>query len=70
MATIDRRVEELEVRLAFLARDLEALDGVVRESADALRAVERALQEIRDASSGVSERASDSVELPPHHGRW
>lgn len=70
MSAIERRVEDLEVRLAFLARDLEALDGVVRESVDALRAVERALHELREASSGVSERASDSIEVPPHHGRW
>lgn len=70
MAPIEGRIEELEVRLAFLARDLEVLDGVVRETVDALRSVERALEALRESAAGLSDRASASVEVPPHHERW
>lgn len=43
---LERRVIDLEVRVAFQAQTIEALDGVVREFAARVEALERRLTEL------------------------
>lgn len=44
---LERRVVDLEVRAAFQAETIEALDGVVREFATRVEVLERTLAELR-----------------------
>lgn len=46
LGALRRRVEELEMKLAFSERTLEALDGVVRELSAKLDASERRVERL------------------------
>lgn len=64
------RIEDLEVRYAYLERLLGELDAVVRETADELMRVGRVVHELRrQAESAASEipRRSAEEEKPPHY---
>lgn len=61
----DPTVIELQERVAFLERDIETLDGVVRELADRLDATGRELARLRDDTRGrlddVEQAASEAM---------
>lgn len=65
---VDARLEDLEIRFAFIARQVDALDGVVRELADTVGRLNeqvRALQEQVSGTQGPSGGMLD--EVPPHY---
>jgi uncharacterized coiled-coil protein SlyX len=58
---LERRVIDLEVRAAFQAQTIEALDGVVREFATRVEVLERTLAELR-AQLAASESWQEDIE--------
>ena len=69
-ADLVARIEDLEVRYAYLERLLGELDSVVRETADELVRVGQVVGELRrqveSASSDVPRRSAED-EKPPHY---
>lgn len=64
---MDERVDDLEVRMAFLEKSIEDLDGVVRELGDHLHAMRDELKGLREAFGRNIEASKDlSEERPPH----
>jgi uncharacterized coiled-coil protein SlyX len=64
------RVEDLEVRYAYLERLLQDLDTVVRETADELVRIGRVVTELRrqaESTSSEVPRRSAEEERPPHY---
>ena len=55
------RVVELQERVAFLERDVETLDGVVRELAGRLEATARELARLREDTAGRLDEVVRSV---------
>lgn len=66
---MERRLEDLEVKLAFVERHLEELDQLVRGTLDAMDALRREVKTIRDQKDVVSARGPLEEEVPPHHDR-
>ena len=59
---LERRIVDLEVRAAFQAQTMELLDGVVREFATRVEALERALVEVRgQVAAGWPARDADDL---------
>jgi uncharacterized coiled-coil protein SlyX len=69
-AGLRARIEDLEVRCAYLERLLAELDAVVRETADELGRVGRVVADLRrqaeSAASDVPWRSAEE-EKPPHY---
>ena len=62
------RLEELEVRYAFQEEQIRQLDGVVREQADQIAALERDIQALREQYEQESEdQAPLEEQVPPHY---
>jgi SlyX protein len=61
---MERRMEEVEVKVAYLENLIEELDAVVRLQADRLDALQREIVELRDELPG-GEALED--ERPPHY---
>ncbi|MFH1467091.1 MAG: SlyX family protein [Pseudomonadota bacterium] len=69
-ASLLARIEDLEVRYAYLERLLGELDGVIRETADELARVGRVVTELRhraEAEADQVQRRSAEEEKPPHY---
>ncbi len=68
MADITTRVDDLEVRFAFLEKQLETLDGVVRELGETAEGLRREMAALREQVAGL---AADPLppreEVPPHY---
>jgi len=69
---IARDVEELQIKLAFLERQVAELDEVIRQVADdnrALRAELRELRELRSTDEGLLPAIGNDPadERPPHY---
>ncbi len=67
---MDQRIEDLEVRIAYLEKNIGDLDGVVRELGQGLGALHQQIQELRESFSdalGEVSRTSASDEVPPHY---
>jgi len=66
-----RRVEELEIKVAFLERGLAELDEVVRELADdnarLVRVVKQLTERVAAASGGAGEVDPERYQVPPHY---
>jgi uncharacterized coiled-coil protein SlyX len=60
----DERLTRLEVRLAYQDKLIEELDGVVREFAARVEALERALADVREA---LPDAAPEGDQRPPHY---
>lgn len=56
------RIDEVEVKLAFLERHILELDGVVRGLSDQVHRLKAELAELQDAGSETS-----GHEKPPHY---
>jgi uncharacterized coiled-coil protein SlyX len=56
------RIDEVEVKLAFLERHVLELDGVVRELADELRRVRAELADLHESSG-----EKPGNDKPPHY---
>lgn len=67
MDELSPRVEELEVRLAFMDQQVLALDEVVRALAAQVERLQRELGSVRDQVEEGSGRAPGPAdEIPPH----
>lgn len=60
------RIEELEVKVAYLERTLTDLDEIVREFADRVVTLEREVRLLRQSAENDA-LAGDGVEKPPHY---
>ncbi len=63
-AELERRVIDLEVRAAFQAETIEALDGVLREFAARVQVLERQVMELA-SRPGEREQGGPQDEPPP-----
>lgn len=61
---------EVEVKVAFLERDLRELDDVVRGLVRRIELLERELAALREQSAPESVRGTLAEEVPPHSVRW
>ncbi len=67
---LTQRLEDLEVRYAYLERLIVELDSVVRETADELAAVKVVVVELRkqaEVAAGETKHQSLQEEKPPHY---
>jgi len=65
MMSIEERVTELEVRLAYQDKAIAALDDVVRDFAARVERLERAARDSRER--GAAEASIDPPDEPPPH---
>jgi len=67
----ERRVEDLEVKVAFLEHALGELDEVVRGLFDKVEALQAEVKRLRDAQQAGEEGDDDegglAYEKPPHY---
>jgi uncharacterized coiled-coil protein SlyX len=67
----DRRLEDMEVKIAFLEHTLSELDGVVRELADDNVRLKREVVELRErlqvAIGGGESMDPERYQVPPHY---
>ncbi|TVQ92684.1 MAG: SlyX family protein [Deltaproteobacteria bacterium] len=61
---MQRRVEDLEVKVAYLEKLIEDLDEVVRSQADAIDRLARELKELREEVVDVED---EGHQVPPHY---
>lgn len=61
-----RRIEDLEVKVAYLEARLADLDEVLREFADRVVSLQREVSLLRQAAD-ADQLAGDGVEEPPHY---
>jgi uncharacterized coiled-coil protein SlyX len=61
---LDQRIQDIEIKLAWLESHLAELDAVVRTVCDQLERLRTELSELRD-STPTPERPAD--EKPPHY---
>lgn len=64
--TTDDRIIELEMRIAHQDRIIADLDDVVREFADRVIALERVVEQLREAVA-EGEETGPGDEPPPHY---
>lgn len=64
--TTDDRIIELEMRIAHQDRIIADLDDVVREFADRVIALERVVEQLREAVA-EDEETGPGDEPPPHY---
>jgi uncharacterized coiled-coil protein SlyX len=64
------RVEDLEVKVAFLERDLRELDDVVRDLVGRIIRMETELNSLRERVEPASVHGGLEEEVPPHSVRW
>lgn len=67
---MDQRNEDLEVRIAYLEKNISDLDGVVQELGQGLTEMARQIQELRESFSdalGEVVRAEAKEDVPPHY---
>ena len=68
--TTAERLEDLEVRLAYMEHNLGELDKVVIKATEelmGLRSVVRSMQSVASEASGESQVTSMEEEVPPHY---
>jgi uncharacterized coiled-coil protein SlyX len=65
---MNERMTKLEIRVAFLEKTLEDLDGVVRELNGQMDALKREVKSVREETvpSDIAPPSSE-VEVPPHY---
>lgn len=61
------RIDEVEVKLAYLERYLSDLDAVVRGLADQLARLEKDVASLAAQAQGGGETPSGGHEVPPHY---
>jgi uncharacterized coiled-coil protein SlyX len=64
---MDNRIEDLEVKVAFLEHHVSELDGVIRQLMDRLETAERQIRELKEERATASVLGSPDEEVPPHH---
>jgi uncharacterized coiled-coil protein SlyX len=64
---VEQRVEDLEVKLAFMEHHVAQLDELVRGCFARIDQLEAELSALRQQTSAASVRGSLVEELPPHH---
>ncbi len=71
MNTPDTRIDDLEVKIAFLEHTLSQLDDVVRELADENRLLKREIIELRQrmmaGGNPGDEMDPERYQVPPHY---
>lgn len=69
--TADTRLEDVEVKVAFLENTLSQLDEVIRELADDNARMSREIQELRERlQAGLSAGGDldpEAYQVPPHY---
>jgi uncharacterized coiled-coil protein SlyX len=67
----DRRVDDLEVRMAFLERTVQELDDVAREAHDEIAVLRDAIRKLTERLDQGADAAvhvgSPEDEVPPHY---
>jgi uncharacterized coiled-coil protein SlyX len=63
---MNERMTKLEIRMAFLEKTLEDLDGVVRDQSAQLDALRREVKSLREERV-PSELPPPEAEVPPHY---
>ena len=70
-ATPERRVEELEIKVAYLERNLTELDDVVRELADENARLVREVKQLAERVAAAAGQGGDvdpeRYQVPPHY---
>lgn len=68
---MEDRLMDLEIKVAFVERQIAELDEVVREAVDAMGTLRAELERIRETvKAGPVEPNNDLLdEVPPHYGR-
>lgn len=69
MQAEDERLTDVEIRIAFMERTLETLDGLVREALDGLHLLRGEMVGLRREVDVAAARGTLEEEVPPHHGR-
>jgi len=66
---MDRRMEDMEVRVAFLEKGLADLDEVIGEVANKMDLIHQELQQLKDhvRTDEVTVRGDPIDEVPPHY---
>ncbi len=67
---LDQRLEDLEVRMAYLEHALGELDAVVRQTADELARIKPVVHALRKRAEDQAEfipKRSAEEEKPPHY---
>jgi uncharacterized coiled-coil protein SlyX len=67
---MDQRIEDLEVRIAYLEKNITDLDGVIQELGQGLGSMARQIEELRESFSdalGEVSRAEGKEDVPPHY---
>lgn len=64
---MEKRVEDLEVKVAFLEDQLLTLDGVVRALGAQLDGALRELKDLKDRPANSEEQRDLLHERPPHY---
>jgi uncharacterized coiled-coil protein SlyX len=70
LQALEARLEDLEVRYAYLERLIADLDSVVRQTADEMagvKSVVRTLKERAEAEDSLVEKGTPQQERPPHY---
>jgi uncharacterized coiled-coil protein SlyX len=64
------RIEDIEVKVAFLEHLVADLDDLVRRQHARIDDLERDLRELRGEVGAAAVRGGPEDERPPHHDRW
>jgi uncharacterized coiled-coil protein SlyX len=66
---MQRHVEDLEIKVAFLEKHLLDLDAVVRELADTISVLQADIIELRETATtdGDAQPSTLEDEVPPHY---
>ncbi len=67
LPTGDERIDDLEIRLAQQEDTITTLDEVVREFALRVERLERALEDLRAATTDSRQEMGPADEKPPHY---
>lgn len=65
--SVDERLLDMEVRIAYQDRLVRELDALVRQFADRLDAAERELKTLKQGIASPNEGVGPANERPPHY---
>ncbi len=63
------RLTTIEVRMAYVDKQVDELDALVRTALDRMEAIEATLVALREQAAVAAVRGDPEAEVPPHHDR-